>query len=324
MSRLPQRWRTQRNAIRNANCKTSWIIKILNAHCASGTFPVACLPECLRTPLRVVFLNTWCFDCISRQRDLCGVDVVSDSVYRVSLWRKRKRGKRTKWKRKIKFVTQTTVPRRSVVGRWTLYFRNPAVCFRVIFSHACLRTPLCVCLFVCVLYYAVLNGGLVLFSCGTSQRYNVCVCVCVCVCICMHACVHACCGVFCCYFEWDCPSLWFERKAYFPWCVDENQIPIQRKKERERKRKSPTFFPNVERFRFMVVVVIVGFFCLSLSPLSLWIFVSFSLYLSLSLCVCVCFVLLYIIIRKKHNTRIPPPFCVWIGKERFWQHRISG
>ena len=152
MSRLPQRWRTQRNAIRNANCKTSWIIKILNAHCASGTFPVACLPECLRTPLRVVFLNTWCFDCISRQRDLCGVDVVSDSVYRVSLWRKRKRGKRTKWKRKIKFVTQTTVPRRSVVGRWTLYFRNPAVCFRVIFSHACLRTPLCVCVCLCVCF----------------------------------------------------------------------------------------------------------------------------------------------------------------------------
>ena len=50
MSRFPQRWRTQRNAIRNANCKTSWIIKILNAHCASGIFPVACLPECLYNP----------------------------------------------------------------------------------------------------------------------------------------------------------------------------------------------------------------------------------------------------------------------------------
>ena len=311
MSRLPQRWRTQRNAIRNANCKTSWIIKILNAHCASGTFPVACLPECLRTPLRVVFLNTWCFDCISRQRDLCGVDVVSDSVYRVSLWRKRKRGKRTKWKRKIKFVTQTTVPRRSVVGRWTLYFRNPAVCFRVIFSHACLRTPLCVCLFVCVLYYAVLNGGLVLFSCGTSQRCNVCGCVCV------YACMHACCGVFCCYFEWDCPSLWFERKAYFPWCVDENQIPIQRKKERERKKKP--HFPQCETIPFYGGGGDCGFF-LSLSlSVDLCVFLS----LSLSLCVCVCvFVLLYII-RKKHNTRIPPPFCVnW--KERFWQHRISG
>jgi len=51
MSRFPQRWRTQRNAIRNANCKTSWIIKILNAHCAFGIFPVACLSECLWIPL---------------------------------------------------------------------------------------------------------------------------------------------------------------------------------------------------------------------------------------------------------------------------------
>ena len=51
MSRFPQRWRTQRNAIRNANCRTSWIIKILNAHCAFGIFPVACLSECLWIPL---------------------------------------------------------------------------------------------------------------------------------------------------------------------------------------------------------------------------------------------------------------------------------
>ena len=56
MSRFPQRWRTQRNAIRNANCKTSWIIKILNAHCAFGIFPVACLFECLWTPLSVDLL----------------------------------------------------------------------------------------------------------------------------------------------------------------------------------------------------------------------------------------------------------------------------
>ena len=53
MSRFPQRWRTQRNAIRNANCKTSWIIKILNAHCAFGIFPVACLSECLWISLSV-------------------------------------------------------------------------------------------------------------------------------------------------------------------------------------------------------------------------------------------------------------------------------
>ena len=51
MSRFSQRWRTQRNAIRNANCKTSWIIKILNAHCALGIFPWAYLSECLWTPL---------------------------------------------------------------------------------------------------------------------------------------------------------------------------------------------------------------------------------------------------------------------------------
>ncbi len=35
MSWFSQRWRTQRNAIRNVNCKTQWIIKILNANCAS-------------------------------------------------------------------------------------------------------------------------------------------------------------------------------------------------------------------------------------------------------------------------------------------------
>jgi len=35
MSWLPQRWRTQRNAIRNANCKIQWVIKILNATCTS-------------------------------------------------------------------------------------------------------------------------------------------------------------------------------------------------------------------------------------------------------------------------------------------------
>ena len=37
MSRLLQRWRTQRNAILSVICKTSWIIKILNAHCASSS-----------------------------------------------------------------------------------------------------------------------------------------------------------------------------------------------------------------------------------------------------------------------------------------------
>ncbi len=55
MSRLLQRWRTQRNAIRNANCRTSWIIKILNAHCASGICLVACMSECLWTPLNTTY-----------------------------------------------------------------------------------------------------------------------------------------------------------------------------------------------------------------------------------------------------------------------------
>ena len=32
---LPQRWRTQRNAIRHANCKIQWVIKTLNATCTS-------------------------------------------------------------------------------------------------------------------------------------------------------------------------------------------------------------------------------------------------------------------------------------------------
>ena len=74
MSRFPQRWRTQRNAIRNANCKTSRIIKILNAHCAFGIFPVACFSECLWTPLS---------DCIF----ICMVSwIVSLPWYIIILW----------------------------------------------------------------------------------------------------------------------------------------------------------------------------------------------------------------------------------------------
>ena len=51
MSWLPQRWRTQRNAIRNTKRRTSWIIKILNANCASRKCLVAHLAECLLTSL---------------------------------------------------------------------------------------------------------------------------------------------------------------------------------------------------------------------------------------------------------------------------------
>ena len=50
MSWLPQRWRTQRNAIRNANCRIQWIIKPLNASCASGICLGACVTECLSHP----------------------------------------------------------------------------------------------------------------------------------------------------------------------------------------------------------------------------------------------------------------------------------
>ena len=49
------RWRTLRNAIRNANCTTQWIIEILNAHCAATVNVAACLVECrfqtLHTPI---------------------------------------------------------------------------------------------------------------------------------------------------------------------------------------------------------------------------------------------------------------------------------
>ena len=47
MSWLPQRWRTQRNAIRHANCKIQWVIKTLNASCTSSE---VCLLECLFYP----------------------------------------------------------------------------------------------------------------------------------------------------------------------------------------------------------------------------------------------------------------------------------
>ena len=62
MSWLPHRWRTQRNAIRNANCRIQWIIKTLNASCASGIFLGACLLECLLTPP-----HPWCIFLVKRE-----------------------------------------------------------------------------------------------------------------------------------------------------------------------------------------------------------------------------------------------------------------
>ena len=44
--------------IRNANCKTSQIIKILNAHCASRFFQGACLSECQRISLGVASFHS--------------------------------------------------------------------------------------------------------------------------------------------------------------------------------------------------------------------------------------------------------------------------
>ena len=46
ISRLVYRWRTLRNAIRNANCTTQWVIKSLNAYCAPTL-------TCRRMPGRV-------------------------------------------------------------------------------------------------------------------------------------------------------------------------------------------------------------------------------------------------------------------------------
>ena len=54
MSWLPQRWRTQRNAIRHANCKIQWVIKILNAPCTS--LWGVCLLECLFIPTIFIYL----------------------------------------------------------------------------------------------------------------------------------------------------------------------------------------------------------------------------------------------------------------------------
>ena len=73
MSRFPQRWRTQRNAIRNANCKTSWIIKILNAHCAFGIFLIACLFECLWIPLSTGVFCTLVAGCFGFDRPRGGL-----------------------------------------------------------------------------------------------------------------------------------------------------------------------------------------------------------------------------------------------------------
>ena len=60
MSWLLYRWRTQRNAISNANCRTQWIIKSLNASCASGTsWEHACLSVGLSFLNHYLFVDGW-------------------------------------------------------------------------------------------------------------------------------------------------------------------------------------------------------------------------------------------------------------------------
>lgn len=51
MSWFSKRWRMQWNVIRNANCKTLRVIKILNAYCASRFFLDAYFSECYYTPI---------------------------------------------------------------------------------------------------------------------------------------------------------------------------------------------------------------------------------------------------------------------------------
>ena len=58
MSRLSQRWRTQRNAIRSANCRIQWIIKFLNAYCASWySEEHSCFSVCSPLSLHLVWMN---------------------------------------------------------------------------------------------------------------------------------------------------------------------------------------------------------------------------------------------------------------------------
>ena len=51
-------WRTQQNVIRNANRKTSWIIKLLNAHCGNRICLEPYIVECFSIPLGVAVFCT--------------------------------------------------------------------------------------------------------------------------------------------------------------------------------------------------------------------------------------------------------------------------
>ena len=62
MSWLPQRWRTQRNAIRHANCEIQWVIKTLNASCTSfGEY--VCWSVCSSPQVQTFLVWCTCVDC---------------------------------------------------------------------------------------------------------------------------------------------------------------------------------------------------------------------------------------------------------------------
>ena len=63
ISWLPQRWRTQRNAICSVNCRIQWIIESLNAHCAlwySGEHARFRIINILKDTV-LAFLRGWIF-----------------------------------------------------------------------------------------------------------------------------------------------------------------------------------------------------------------------------------------------------------------------
>lgn len=57
ISRLVYRWRTLRNAIRNANCTTQWIIEILNAHCAMTAMPWHAWSSVFSKPIQIFYFS---------------------------------------------------------------------------------------------------------------------------------------------------------------------------------------------------------------------------------------------------------------------------
>ena len=59
ISGFPQRWRTPRNAIRNANCRIKWVIKSLNANCCSRFLAGACLVQTLSTTITLSLHGCW-------------------------------------------------------------------------------------------------------------------------------------------------------------------------------------------------------------------------------------------------------------------------